>query len=153
MVIAKKRNGMRSEKLIKIIKDMEVSISNLKEGKNILKETDDKKTAIFIEYGLRYILVDSFITVENFTSIMLKELKKFKIGIDMRDSLEILKENNVLNEEEYLFLNEARLLRNRISHRYKEPSREELLEFIEGNIDKFDYVLNEAKGVLNRTIQ
>lgn len=40
-------------------------------------------------------------------------------------------------EEVQLFLNEARLLRNRISHRHKEPSTEELVKFISCNVGNF----------------
>ena len=80
--------------------------------------------------------------------MLLKEHKKFKIGIDMKQSLLILNKENVIYEELYLFLNEARLLKNRISHRYKEPSTAELIEFINSNIDKFDKIVDIAKKYL-----
>ncbi|HCQ88636.1 MAG TPA: hypothetical protein DIU45_01315 [Clostridium sp.] len=67
----------------------------------------------------------------------------------MKESLSILKNKYIINEKLYLFLNQARLLRNRISHRYKEPSREELLEFIDMNMDNFYEVLAVAKGCIN----
>lgn len=46
-------------------------------------------------------------------------------------------------------MNEARLLRNGISHRYKEPSKEELLTFIKMNDNYFDNIINVALGFLN----
>ena len=111
-------------------------------------ESDDK--TIFIEFGLKQIFVDFFITVESLTSMLLKEFKRYRIGIDMKESLNILLENKVLSEEEFIFLNEARLLRNRISHRYKEPSKEELLTFINMNTNYFDNIINIALGFLIR---
>ena len=126
---------MNQERLIKIIEDMTEVIKNLKDCKQLLQDLEEDNKTIFIEFGLKQIFVDFFITVENLTSMILKELKKYKIGIDMKASLIILVENKVIGEETYEFLNGARLLRNRISHRYKEPSREELLEFINDNIN------------------
>lgn len=92
--------------------------------------------------------LDLFVTVEDFNSLMLKELKKFKIGVDMKESLNILKQNHVIDEEKHIFLNEARLIRNHISHRYKEPSKEELLSFIGENINCFEEVLTTVKSYL-----
>lgn len=140
---------MNEERLLKIIEDMTEVVINLKECKKVLQNSDENNNAIFIEFGLKQIFVDFFITVENLTSLLLKELKKYKIGIDMKASLLILKDNNIIEEDIYDFLNDARLLRNRISHRYKEPSRKEMIEFIEENLNIFDKVLNIAKNCLN----
>ena len=133
---------MNQERLIKIIEDMTEVIKNLKDCKQLLQDLEEDNKTIFIEFGLKQIFVDFFITVENLTSMILKELKKYKIGIDMKASLIII------GEETYEFLNGARLLRNRISHRYKEPSREELLEFINDNINEFEKVLDIAKSYI-----
>lgn len=139
---------MNKERLLKVIEDMTEVIKNLKECRQVLQNSVEDNKTIFIEFGLKQIFVDYFITVENLTSMILKELKKYKIGIDMKASLMILLENDIINKEFYIFLNEARLIRNRISHRYKEPSREELLEFISDNINEFEKVLQVAKKYL-----
>lgn len=139
---------MNKERLLKVIEDMTEVIKNLKECRQVLEDSVEDNKTIFIEFGLKQIFVDFFITVENLTSMILKELKKYKIGIDMKESLLILLQNEVVNKESYEFLNEARLIRNRISHRYKEPSRQELLEFINDNINEFEKVLEVAKGYL-----
>jgi len=136
---------MNRERLLKIIEDLMEVIKNLKDCINVLQESEEDNKTIFIEFGLKQIFVDFFITVENLTSIILKELKLYKIGIDMKASLLILKNSGVIDEEMLDFLNEERLLRNRISHRYKEPSKQELLEFINENIKNFDKVLDVAK--------
>lgn len=139
---------MNQERLLKIIEDLAEVIKNLNNCMNVLKSTKETDATIFIEFGLKQIFVDFFILVENLTSMILKELKQFKVGIDMKDSLVILKDSDIVNENIYLFLNQTRLLRNRIYHRYKEPSREELLQFIDGNIEKFDIVLELAKSYM-----
>lgn len=137
---------MNKERLLKIIEDMTEVIDNLKECKNVLKKNNEDRNTIFIVFGLKQIFVDFFITVENLTSLILKELKKHKIGIDMKESLIILKDKKIIEEDTYKFLDEARLLRNRISHKYKEPSREQLIEFVDRNSKKFDKILNVAKS-------
>ena len=136
---------MNIERLLKVIEDMTESVSNLKECKAIILADPKHKTTKFITFGLKQIFVDFFITVEDFTSMMLKELKQFKVGMDMRQGLEVLKDEEVLDETLFIFLNKARLLRNRISHRYKEPSREELLQFIEDNQNQFMSTLEVVK--------
>lgn len=140
---------MNEERLLKVIEDMKEVVANLKECKQVLEDTKSDNKTIFIEFGLKQIFVDFFITVENFTSMVLKEFKKYRIGIDMKESLNILLVNKILSEEEFVFLNEARLLRNRISHRYKEPSKEELLTFISMNDYHFDSIVNVAVGFLS----
>lgn len=140
---------MNEERLLKVIEDMKEVVANLKECRQVLESSETDNKTIFIEFGLKQIFVDFFITVENLTSMLLKEFKKFRIGIDMKESLNILLENKVLSEEEFIFLNEARLLRNRISHRYKEPSKEELLTFISNNNNYFDNIVNIALGFLS----
>lgn len=140
---------MNEERLLKVIEDMREVISNLKGCTQVLEYTESDNKTIFIEFGLKQIFVDFFITVESLTSMLLKEFKRYRIGIDMKESLNILLENKVLSEEEFTFLNEARLLRNRISHRYKEPSKEELLTFIKMNDNYFDNIINVALGFLN----
>ena len=136
---------MNRDRLLKVIEDMNEVIKNLKDCINVLQKSKEDDKTIFIEFGLKQIFVDFFITVENLTSMILKELKQYKIGIDMKSSLLILKNNGVIDEDMLNFLNEQRLLRNRISHRYKEPSKKELLEFINENIKNFDKVLDIAK--------
>lgn len=139
---------MNRERLLKIIEDMTEVIANLKKCIIVLKSNSKDDKTIFIEFGLKHIFVDFFITVENLTSMILKELNQYKIGIDMKSSLLILKDNCIINNDAYYFLNEARLFRNRISHRYKEASRDELIEFIDMNLNKFDKIIDISKSYL-----
>ncbi|MBP3888365.1 MAG: DUF86 domain-containing protein [Cellulosilyticum sp.] len=124
---------------------MSERVGDIKEFMSIIEKGNDGLGAKFILYGLKQIFMDFFITVEDFTSIMLKELKKYKIGMDMKQGLEILKVQHILDEEMFVFLNKSRLMRNRIAHRYKEPSKEELLTFIEKYRMDFEKVLEIIK--------
>ena len=139
---------MNEERLLGLIADMSESIEKLKRCRFILETKEEDETSIFITYGLKQLFVDFFITVEDFTSIMLKEFKQFKIGIDMKQGLSILLDHHVINDSNNNFLNEARLIRNRISHRYKEPTKEELLAFVAAHESSMDEVLEVLKNVL-----
>ncbi len=65
--------------------------------------------------------------------------------MDMREGLQILRDREVLDETLFIFLNKARLLNNRISYRYKEPSTEEILQFIEDKHAQFISTLEVVK--------
>lgn len=136
---------LNQARLEKLIADMSESIGLLEECIDTIQVRDADKIALFMVFGLKQLFVDFFITVEDFTSMMLKEKKRFKIGMDMKGSLDILKEEGIIEDDLYQFLQEARLLRNRIAHRYKEPSREELMDFIQENRHCFDQVLKLVK--------
>ena len=62
--------------------------------------------------------------------MLLKEYNLYKIGITIDSAIKILNEKNVLSEEFSNYLNSARLLRNRIGHRYKQPKVESLISSI-----------------------
>ena len=124
---------------------MSERVRDIKECMSIIEKGNDGLEAKFILYGLKQIFMDFFITVEDFTSIMLKELKKYKIGMDMKQGLEILKAQHILDEEMFVFLNKSRLMRKRIAHRYKKLSKEELLTFIEKYHMDFEKVLEIIK--------
>jgi hypothetical protein len=122
---------MNEERLIKIIEDIQECISDIEECIYILENNNDNKIMIKLaKSSLRQLFVSFHTIMEDFCSIMLKEINKYKIGITLHDSLAILKENNILDEELFIFLDKSRLIRNRISHRYKEPNHEELLKHV-----------------------
>lgn len=77
-----------------------------------------------------------------------KGTKKFKVGITLSDSIKLLKDNNIIDKDTYIFLEKSRLIRNRISYRYKEPSHQELFEHIIKYRDKIDIIIDIAKTYL-----
>ncbi len=60
----------------------------------------------------------------------------------MEKSLKKLYENNVIDEQIFNFLNQYRKYRNRIAHVYKQPSIEEIIEFVINNKDNINKVIS-----------
>ena len=48
-------------------------------------------------------------------------------------ALRKLKEHGKISEEQYTYLNAARIIRNKIGHRYKQPSLEDIINSINSN--------------------
>lgn len=137
---------MNQERLIKIIEDMQECTADIDECLDVLKNKKDDNLIIKLaKSSLRQLFVSFHTILEDFFSILLKDMKKYKIGISIHESLNILKKDRVINEDIYLFLEKSRLIRNRISHRYKEPKHEELLEHILKYRNNFDDIVRIAK--------
>ena len=62
---------MNKERLLKVIEEMTEVIKNLKECTQVLQNSEEDNKTIFIEFGLRYIFINYYITVENLTSMIL----------------------------------------------------------------------------------
>ena len=129
---------MNQERLLKIIEDMQECISDINECIYILKNKQDDKLLIKLaKSSLRQLFVSYHTILEDLSSILLKELKKFRIGITLHESFVIFKNLNLIDEDTFTFLEKSRLIRNRISHRYKEPSHEDLLDHIQKYKNKY----------------
>lgn len=140
---------MNKERLSKIIEDMQECISDIDECLYLLENKKDDKIIIKLsKSSLRQLFVSFHTILEDFCSILLKEIKKYRIGITLNESLNILKESEILSEDTYLFLQKSRLIRNRISHRYKEPSHEELISHIKKYHSNFYDIVSIAKSYL-----
>lgn len=137
---------MNQERLVKIIEDLQECTSDIEECIEILQgECDNKIMVKLSKSSLRQLFVSFHTILEEFASIMLKEIKKYKIGMTLNDSLIVLKEEHILDEELFDFLEKSRLLRNRISHRYKEPDHEELMKHIVKYKSNFKRIIRIAK--------
>lgn len=138
---------MNQERLLKIIEDMQECIGDINECIDILEtDKENKLMTKLAKSSLRQLFVSFHTILEDFCSITLKELKKFRIGITLNDSLAILKDSDVIDDETYVFLEKSTLIRNRISHRYKEPTHEELLAHINNYKKCFNVILKIAQG-------
>lgn len=60
----------------------------------------------------------------------------------MEKSLTKLYENKIISEDLSKFLNQYRRYRNRIAHVYKQPSTEEIIEFVKTNRDNINEVID-----------
>ncbi len=140
---------MNKERLMKIIEDMQECIGDMRECMELLNTRKDDKLIIKLsKSSLRQLFVSFHTILEDFSSILLKEIKKYKIGITLHESLTVLKENNIIDEDTYVFLEKSRLIRNRISHRYKEPTHEELFQHILKYNDNFETIVKIAKSYM-----
>lgn len=140
---------MNKERLLKIIEDMQECKADIDECIEILEKYKDNEIMIKLaKSSLRQLFVSFHTILEDFCSIVLKELKKFKVGITLGESLKHLKDSKVIDDETYIFLEKSRLIRNRISHRYKEPKHEELLAHIVKDRDKLDTIIRISKAYL-----
>lgn len=140
---------MNKERLLKVIEDMQECKADIDECIDILEQYKDNEIMIKLaKSSLRQLFVSFHTILEDFCSIILKELKKFKVGITISDSLRVLRDSNVINEDIYVFLEKSRLIRNRISHRYKEPTHEELFDHIIKYRNRINIIIKIAKKYL-----
>ena len=87
---------------------------------------------------MRAYFLDFHILCEDFISISLKELNKFKIGISAIEGMEILKDSSCISDDFFHFYFISRKLRNRLEHRYKLPKDEELLLNLNDNLKSIE---------------
>ncbi|MEG0297393.1 MAG: hypothetical protein RR620_11795 [Clostridium sp.] len=137
---------MNLERLMRIIEDMQDCIDDIDECLMILETRKNDEIVVKLsKSSLRQLFVSYHTILEDFCSIILKEIKKYKIGISLYESILTLRDNNIIDEETYIFLEKSRLIKNRISHRYKDPKHEELIKHIEMFRPELDKVLIAAK--------
>jgi uncharacterized protein YutE (UPF0331/DUF86 family) len=142
---------MNQERLAKIIEDMQECIADINECLDVLESRKDDALIIKLsKSSLRQLFVSFHTILEDFCSIVLKEIKKYRIGITLHESLTILKESGVIKEDTYTFLEKSRLIRNRISHRYKEPRYEELLQHILKYNNNFEDIVKISKFYVSK---
>lgn len=133
---------MNRERLYDIIKNIKETLSLLDKALIKLEVIDDEDIKELIKSSVKQSFLEYFILIESFTSLCLKELKLYKISDDMEKSLKKLHENNIIREEIYIFLNQYRRYRNRIAHVYKQPSVDEIIEFVKNNKLNIEEVIN-----------
>ncbi|SFD24938.1 HepT-like ribonuclease domain-containing protein [Clostridium uliginosum] len=133
---------MNRERLYDIIKNIKETLSLLDKALIKLEVIDDEDIKELIKSSVKQSFLEYFILIESFTSLCLKELKLYRISDDMEKSLKKLYENNIISERLYLFLNQYRRYRNRIAHVYKQPSVEEIIEFVKDNKTNINEVIN-----------
>lgn len=132
---------MNKERLYDIIINIKDTLSLLDKALVKLNEVDDDDIKSLIQSSIKQSFLEYFILIESFTSLCLKELKLYKINDDMEKSLRKLYESKIITEELFIFLNQYRRYRNRIAHVYKQPSTEEVIEFIKENKQNINAVI------------
>ena len=141
---------MNKERLYDIIKNIKETISLLDKAFEKLEIIDDEDLKELIKSSIKQSFLEYFILIENFTSLCLKELKLYKISDDMEKALKKLYENNVIDEQIFIFLNQYRRYRNRIAHVYKQPSIEEIIQFVKKNRENINQVISIMNDIYKK---
>lgn len=133
-----------------VIKNIKETLTILDKALIKLEEIQDEDLNILIKSSIKQSFLEYFILIENFTSLCLKDLRIYKMSDDMEKGLIKLYENGIITEELLKFLNEYRRYRNRIARVYKQPSTEEIIEFIKVNKDKINEVIKIMTDIYNK---
>lgn len=124
------------DRVIKLLGDFKEWESDLKECIDSLEKCDNNIKK-FLYHSVRAYFLDFHILCEDYVSISLKHLNKFKVDISAIEGMEIVKNSNKISDEFLGFYSTSRRLRNRLAHRYKMPKDEELLLNLKNN---FKYI-------------
>lgn len=142
---------MNKARLKKLIYDLDITVNDIQKSVKLLKNhMDNLELKNEFSNSLKYKYLSLFIIYEDFVSMILKEYNLYEIGISIDKAIKKLKENNILNEEQKNYLNSARLIRNKIGHRYKQPPIENIVKFLEDSENIQKELHEYIKGFLNK---
>ncbi|MGL5087654.1 MAG: hypothetical protein ACRC68_18385, partial [Clostridium sp.] len=100
---------------------------------NEIETNKNESLKKMLYHSIRAYFLDFHILCEDYVSINLKDLNKFKINISAIDGMEIIKYSNRISNDFLSFYSTSRRLRNRLAHRYKPPSDDELFSNLKSN--------------------
>lgn len=122
------------DRVLKLLRDLKEWESDFVECKKSLENcNNDIKKILY--HSIRAYFLDFHILCEDYISISLKDLNKYKIDISAIEGMEIIKDSNRISDEFFEFYSKSRRLRNRLAHRYKMPNDEELLLNLKNNLE------------------
>ncbi|WP_160690055.1 HepT-like ribonuclease domain-containing protein [Clostridium sp. C2-6-12] len=122
------------DRVLKLLRDLKEWQSDFMEcTKSVENCNNDIKKILY--HSIRAYFLDFHILCEDYISISLKDLNKYKIDISAIEGMEIIKDSNKISDEFFEFYSKSRRLRNRLAHRYKMPSDEELLVNLKNNFE------------------
>ncbi|MFD3155698.1 hypothetical protein ACFIJ5_02370 [Haloimpatiens sp. FM7330] len=125
---------MNKERLKKLLYDLDATTRDLNKSIELIKKynmNDELKDEFSNSFKYKYLSL--FIIYEDFISMILKEYNLYEIGMSMDKAITILNRRGYLKVEYFKFLNAARLIRNKIGHRYKQLPVEGVIEFLDNN--------------------
>ena len=123
------------DRVLKLLGDFKEWESDFKECIDSLEKCD-KDIKKLLYHSVRAYFLDFHILCEDYVSISLKHLNKFKVDISAIQGMEIVKDSNKISDEFFEFYSTSRRLRNRLAHRYKMPKDEDLLLNLKNNLSK-----------------
>ena len=142
---------MNRERLKKLLYDLETTTKDLNKSLELVKKhSDDLELKSEFSNSLKYKYLSLFIIYEDFISMLLKEHNQYEIGMTIDRGIKKLNETGYLNSKHNDFLHSAILIRNKIGHRYKQPSIESIIEFLENNREILVEIQELIKSYLNK---
>lgn len=142
---------MNKERLRKLIYDLDITTNDIQKSTELLKKyMDNPELKNEFSNSLKYKYLSLFIIYEDFISMLLKEYNLYQIGMSVDNAIKKLKENSILNDDQGNYLNAARLIRNKIGHRYKQPPIESIVKFLESNENMQIEIYQYIKGFLTK---
>lgn len=140
---------MNKERLKKLIYDLEITNNDIEISLKLLKNNiDNGDLKSEFSNSLKYKYLSLFIIYEDFISMLLKEYNLYEIGMSVDKAIKKLRERNILNDNQEVYLNSAKLIRNKIGHRYKQPSIESIIDFLEENGEAQESIHNYIKSFI-----
>ena len=114
-----------------------------------MEECEDADIKKLLYHSIRAYFLDFHILCEDYISISLKTLKKFKVDISAIEGMEVIVSSEKISKELLDFYSTSTRLRNRLAHRYKVPKDEVIYLNLKENI-KFIRELEEAIKELDK---
>lgn len=140
---------MNRERLKKLLYDLDTTTKDLNKSLDLVKKySDNLELKSEFSNSLKYKYLSLFIIYEDFISMLLKEYNQYEIGMTIDKAIKKLCDMGYLTNKHSDFLNSARLIRNKIGHRYKQPSVESIIKFLEDNKETFLEIQQLIKGYL-----
>ncbi|WP_297422342.1 HepT-like ribonuclease domain-containing protein [Clostridium sp.] len=136
------------DRILKLLRDLKEWESEFRECIYSIERCDENIKK-FLFHSIRAYFLDFHILCEDYISISLKHLNKFKVDISAIEGMEIIKNSSVISNNFFEFYTTSRRLRNRLAHRYKMPKDEELLLDLKNNLEYVDELEKSIKDLIN----
>lgn len=137
------------DRVLKLLRDFKEWEEDFKLASIKLEECEDADIKKLLYHSIRAYFLDFHILCEDYISIILKTLKKFKVDISAIEGMEVIVSSEKISKELLDFYSTSRRLRNRLAHRYKVPKDEVIYLNLKENI-KFIRELEEAIKELDK---
>ncbi|MBB6625459.1 hypothetical protein H7E67_18775 [Clostridium gasigenes] len=135
---------INKDRVLKLLTDLNEWNIEYTECVKEIENNKNENLKKILYHSIRAYFLDFHILCEDYISINLKDLNKFKISLSAIDGMEIIKDSNRIGIDFLNFYATSRRLRNRLAHRYKLPSDEELLLNLKNNVK---YILELQKSI------
>ncbi|MBB6714581.1 hypothetical protein [Clostridium gasigenes] len=135
---------INKDRVLKLLTDLNEWNIEYTECVKEIETNKNENLKKILYHSIRAYFLDFHILCEDYISINLKDLNKFKISLSAIDGMEIIKDSNRIGINFLNFYATSRRLRNRLAHRYKLPSDEELLLNLKNNVQ---YILELQKSI------